>query len=195
MGIFDLVILAFALAMDSFAVSICKGFALKSLKFQHFFIVGAYFGGFQALMPAFGYVFAALFADFVKVIDHWIAFILLAFIGAKMIKESFENEGCKSTSSKLSPKEMLPLAIATSIDALAVGISFAFVEFRGITIWQGLIIIGVITFLLCALGLKLGNLLTKNSIFGEKLGKKAELIGGVILIILGVKILAEHLFA
>lgn len=190
MGIFDLVILAFALAMDSFAVSICKGFALKSLKFQHFFIVGAYFGAFQALMPAIGYVFAALFADFVKVIDHWIAFILLAFIGAKMIKESFQ--ACKSTG-KLN--QMLPLAIATSIDALAVGVSFAFVEFRGITIWQGLIIIGVITFLLCALGLKLGNLLTKNSIFGEKLGKKAELIGGVILIILGVKILAEHLFA
>ena len=191
MGIFDLIILAFALAMDSFAVSICKGFTLKSLKFQHFFIVGAYFGGFQALMPAFGYIFASFFADFVKVIDHWIAFILLAFIGAKMIKESFQ--AYKSTSSKLN--QMLPLAIATSIDALAVGISFAFVEFRGISIWQGLIIIGVITFLLCALGLKLGNLLTKNSIFGEKLGKKAELIGGVILIILGVKILAEHLFA
>lgn len=193
MGIFDLVILGFALAMDAFAVSICKGFAIKNLKIKHFFIVAAYFGGFQALMPALGYFVVASFTNFIKEIDHWIAFVLLAFVGAKMIKESFENDSCKNTSAQLHFKQMLALALATSIDALAVGVSFGFVEFRGLNIYQAILIIGLITFLLCAFGLKLGNLLSQNSPFGTNLCQKAELVGGVILIGLGIKILIEHL--
>ena len=192
MGLFSVLFLACALAMDAFAVSLCKGFSTRRLEFKHYLIVGAYFGGFQALMPSLGYLIGGSFAEFIGEIDHWIAFVLLAFVGIKMIKESFERQSY-DTNKQFEFKTMLALAVATSIDALAIGVSFAFVEFSGINVWQAIIIIGIITFIICALGLKIGYKLGSDNPFGAKLGKKAEFIGGLVLIILGVKILVEHL--
>lgn len=193
MGLLSIVFLSCALAMDAFAVSLCKGFATKKLEFKHYLIVGAYFGGFQALMPSVGYVLGESFAEFVGEIDHWIAFVLLFFVGAKMMKESFEAASCENTDAHFGAKTMLALAVATSIDALAIGVSFAFVEFKAISVWQAIAIIGIITFIICAIGLKIGHKLGFDSPFGAKLGKKAELIGGLVLIFLGAKILGEHL--
>ena len=191
MGLLSVVFLAVALSMDAFAVSLCKGFSAQRLTARHYLIVGVYFGGFQALMPALGYLVGGAFATFVSQIDHYIAFGLLAFVGAKMIKESFEhtNNACEP----FEFKTMLALAVATSIDALAVGVSFAFVKFSLINVWQAIAIIGVITFFICVLGVKIGHKLGCESAFGNKLGKKAELVGGVVLVGLGVKILVEHL--
>lgn len=191
MGLLSVVFLACALAMDAFAVSLCKGFGVKKLEIKHYLIVGIYFGGFQALMPALGYLLGAAFAHFVAQIDHYIAFVLLVLVGAKMIKESFESQ--ENACEPFEFKTMLALAVATSIDALAVGVSFAFVEFSNINVWYSIAIIGIITFFICVLGLKIGHKLGCESAFGSKLGKKAELIGGVVLIALGVKILIEHL--
>lgn len=207
MGFLSVILLACALAMDAFAVSLCKGLAAKSLFAKHYVAVGLYFGGFQALMPTLGYLLGETFASFVGAIDHWIAFILLFFVGAKMIKESFATqEGVKSD---FEAKTMLVLAVATSIDALAVGVSFAFVDFIGLNVAQAIVIIGILTCMICAAGLYLGHALALNSaklvnkrlsvqnklnLSGVKLGKKAEFIGGAVLIILGVKILIEHLF-
>ncbi|MBU5470269.1 manganese efflux pump MntP family protein [Falcatimonas sp. MSJ-15] len=183
MDLFTLFILAVGLSMDAFAVSICKGLAMQKITIKKAGIVGLWFGGFQALMPVIGYLLGSTFKDKITAIDHWIAFILLAIIGANMIKEALSKEEEKEDAS-LKPKEMLVLAIATSIDALAVGITFSFLN---VNILVAASFIGITTFILSALGVKIGN------VFGTKYKSKAELTGGIILILLGVKILLEHL--
>ena len=185
MNFLSLVFLSCALAMDAFAVSLCKGFSVEKLKFKHYALVGIYFGGFQALMCVLGFFVGVNFAFFVASIDHWIAFILLSFIGFKMLKESFQNEGCDKNSNQFNFKTMLALAIATSIDALAVGVSFAFIS---VNVVLAIFLIGFITFILCVIALKIGNK------FGIFLKNKAEFLGGIILIILGFKILIQDLF-
>lgn len=185
MDIFSLIFLSIALAMDAFAVSLCKGFSVKKLNIKHYLLVGVYFGGFQALMPLLGYIIGIEFEPFVREIDHWIAFILLAFIGIKMIKESFENKSCENIANEFNFKTMLSLAIATSIDAFAIGVSFAFLQ---VNLLLALFLIGFITFILCIFALKIGNQ------FGVYLSSKAELLGGGVLILLGIKILIQHLF-
>ncbi|EAI3389204.1 TPA: manganese efflux pump [Campylobacter coli] len=185
MDLYSLILLSCALAMDAFAVSLCKGFSVKKLNLRHYVITGAYFGGFQALMPAIGYVIGITFASFIASIDHWIAFILLSLIGLKMIKESFENENCDTNSNQFGFKIMFALAVATSVDALAIGVSFAFLD---VNLFLALFLIGSITFILCAIALEIGNK------FGTRFKNKAEFLGGAVLIILGIKILIEHLF-
>lgn len=183
MGIFEVIFISISLAMDAFAVSICKGLSMSKLDWKKAFIIAFYFGIFQALMPVVGYFLGATFSDLVTSIDHWIAFILLGIIGGNMIKESFDDEEEKRNDN-VDFKTMIVLAIATSIDALAVGITFAFLK---TSIVLPVIFIGVITFLMSLLGVKLGNK------FGDKFQNKAELLGGVILILIGLKILVEHL--
>lgn len=183
MSLFTLFITAVGLSMDAFAVSVCKGLAIKKLSFRSVCTVGLWFGGFQALMPLIGYLLGARFRNAVSAIDHWIAFILLALIGADMLKEAFSKEK-NPTDSAIDPKSMLPLAVATSIDALAVGITYAFLQVR---ILPAVALIGVTTFVLSAAGVKIGNL------FGLKYKARAEIAGGVILILMGLKILLEHL--
>lgn len=182
MEILELVILSIGLAMDAFAVSICKGLSVKKVKPKHYLIVGGYFGGFQALMPLVGYLLGISFQQFIVSIDHWIAFILLGIIGINMIKESFEDD--ENVNASFSFKDMLPLAVATSIDALAVGITFAFLQ---VNIALAVTLIGVITFIFSTVGIKIGV------IFGDKFKNKAELLGGVVLILIGLKILLDHL--
>ena len=190
MAIFELFILADGLSMDAFAVAICKGLATRQLKPRHKLITGAWFGGFQALMPLIGYFLGTAFAKYVTAIDHYIALVLLCGIGFNMIKESFEKEeeeedcGCDSYGFK----KMLVMAVATSIDALAAGISLA-MDLKGNHTYAFIAVafIGVITFTLSAFGVKIGN------IYGAKFKSKAEFAGGLILILLGVKILLEHL--
>ncbi len=184
MGIFELFILAIGLSMDAFAVSICKGLAVKQVKPRHMIITGLWFGGFQALMPLIGYFLGSTFEKYVSTVDHWIAFVLLGAIGANMIKEAVSGEE-GAANDDFSIKAMLVLAIATSIDALAVGITFALLP--DVNIIAAVMFIGVITFIFSSLGVKLGN------IFGAKYEAKAEFLGGAILIILGIKILLEHL--
>lgn len=183
MGILELFLLAVGLSMDAFAVAVCKGLALKQVKPAQMALVGLWFGGFQALMPVVGYFVGVQFKDAITAIDHWIAFVLLAIIGGNMIREAFSKEEEEADAS-LSFKKMLPLAVATSIDALAVGVSFAFLD---VQIGIAASFIGVVTFLLSAAGVKVGSL------FGAKYKQRAELVGGVILVLLGVKILLEHL--
>ncbi len=182
MSLLELFITAVGLSMDAMAVSICKGLSARCLKFRHALITGLYFGGFQALMPLLGYFLARRFESYVTSFDHWIAFVLLSIIGGNMIKESFgkAEEVCAS----FGPRAMLPMAVATSIDALAMGITFAFL---GVNIWAAVTFIGVITFALSAVGVWVGH------IFGAKFKSKAELIGGIVLILMGLKILLEHL--
>lgn len=180
MSVAELFILAIGLAMDAFAVSICKGLSLGKIKWKHMCIAGVWFGGFQALMPVIGYCLGSVFADVITKYDHWAAFILLAIIGANMIKESFGKE--EEIDASMTVKSMLLLAIATSIDALAVGITFAFMK---VNILVAVIFIGVITFICSAVGVKIG------SVFGTKYKSKAELFGGVVLILIGLKILLE----
>ena len=182
MGILELFMVAVGLAMDAFAVSICKGLSLGKIKLRHMAIAGLWFGGFQAIMPAIGYLFGSLFADKIKAIDHWVAFVLLAIIGVSMIKESFEDDD--EMDACMDPKCMFILAVATSIDALAVGVSFAFLR---VSIVWSVLFIGVITFVLSAIGVKIG------SVFGAKYKSKAEIAGGIVLILRGTKILLEHL--
>lgn len=182
MGLVELFLVAVGLSMDAFAVSICKGLSLGEIKFNHMVKAGLWFGGFQALMPLIGYFVGSLFADKIVAIDHWIAFALLVFIGANMVKESFGEED--EVNSDMDAKSMLILAIATSIDALAVGVSFAFMK---VNIAWAVSLIGVVTFAFSAFGIKVG------SIFGAKHKSKAELVGGVVLILIGLKILLEHL--
>jgi putative Mn2+ efflux pump MntP len=186
MGIAELIILAFGLAMDAFAVSICKGLAMKKTGIKEGAIVGLWFGGFQAAMPLIGYFLGKAFEKYITSLDHWIAFILLGLIGAMMIKESFEKDEDEADAS-LSPKTMVVMAIATSIDALAVGISFGVLPDVNIT--AAVSLIGIITLALCMVGVKIGN------VFGAKYKSKAEFAGGVILVLLGTKILIEHLTA
>ncbi|MBQ4509297.1 MAG: manganese efflux pump [Clostridia bacterium] len=184
MGIPELIITAIALSMDAFAVSICKGLAMKRVTFKEMAIVGLWFGGFQALMPLIGYFLGSAFEKYIVAVDHWIAFTLLALIGVLMIKESGDKDEEKADAS-LGLKTMLLMAIATSIDALAVGVSYGILP--NINIWVAISSIGIITFLLCMLGVKIGN------VFGAKYKSKAELTGGIILILIGAKILLEHL--
>lgn len=185
MGLIELFILAVGLSMDAFAVSICKGLATQKVKPKHTIITGLWFGSFQALMPLLGFFLGTSFEKYVTKIDHWIAFILLGAIGANMIKESFSKEE-SDADADFGFKTMLIMAIATSIDALAVGITLALLP--DINIIAAVSFIGVITFIFSALGVKLGN------VFGGKYKSKAEFLGGAILIILGIKILIEHLF-
>ena len=183
MGLLELFLVAVGLSMDAFAVAVCKGLALRKVNVGQMALVGLWFGGFQALMPLIGYFVGAQFREQITFIDHWIAFGLLAIIGGNMIRESLsKEEECPDAS--LSVKAMLPMAIATSIDALAVGVSFAFLS---VNIGAAVSFIGVITFVLSMVGVKAGSL------FGAKYKSKAELAGGVILILMGLKILLEHL--
>lgn len=183
MGILEIILLGIGLAMDAFAVSICKGLSMKRMNWKNAIIIVFYFGAFQAIMPAIGYFLGTTFESFVTAVDHWIAFILLSFIGGNMIKESFDNEDEKKND-RVDFKTMVVLAIATSIDALAVGITFAFFD---VNVIFAVSVIGVITFFISLLGVKVGNK------FGDKYQNKAELMGGILLVLLGIKILVEHL--
>jgi len=186
MGFAELLILAIGLSMDAFAVSICKGLSMKKAGLKEGSICGAWFGGFQALMPLIGFFLGSLFAEAIEKFDHWVAFGLLAIIGINMLKEAFSKcDSCEEHDADLSFRTMFIMAVATSIDALAVGISLAMAG--NVNIWIAITLIGVITFAMCALGVKIGN------IFGSRFEKKAQVAGGVILILLGTKILLEHL--
>ncbi|MDD6208349.1 MAG: manganese efflux pump MntP family protein [Clostridiales bacterium] len=183
MGLLELFILAVGLSMDAFAVSVCKGLAMKKINCKKAFVVGGWFGGFQALMPLIGYLLGNRFKNYITSIDHWIAFVLLGLIGINMIKEALGKEEEEADDS-LGLKTMFVLAVATSIDALAVGITFAFLNVR---IVEAVSLIGITTFVISCIGVKIGN------VFGIKYKSKAELAGGVILVLLGLKILLEHL--
>lgn len=182
MNFLDLLLIAVGLSMDAFSVAICKGLAEHDLKASQAGIVGLYFGLFQALMPIIGYVVGAQFAHIIQDWDHWIAFGLLAFLGGRMVYEASHEEDCPIGGFDF--KHMFPLAIATSIDALAVGVTFSFLK---INIWVSALEIGICTFLLSFLGTYIGNR------FGQYAQKPAEISGGVILILIGLKILLEHL--
>lgn len=184
MTLTSLFLIAVGLSMDAFAVSICKGLALQKIKVKQCAIIGLWFGGFQALMPALGYLVGYRFQEKITFLDHWIAFVLLSIIGANMIREALSKDE-EETDDSLKFKDMFVLAIATSIDALAVGVSFAFIP--DLPIIPAVVFIGVITFTLSAIGVKVG------SVFGTKYKSKAELVGGIILILMGIKILLEHL--
>ena len=183
MDLLSLFILAVGLSMDAFAVSICKGLAMDRVTLKKAGIVGLWFGGFQALMPAIGYLLGSRFEQFITAIDHWIAFILLGIIGASMIKEALSKDEEHATAS-LDVNTMFLLAVATSIDALAVGVTFAFLQ---VTIVAAVLFIGMTTLILSMIGVKVGN------VFGLRYKAKAEIAGGVILILMGIKILLEHL--
>ena len=183
MSLTELFIIAVGLSMDAFAVSVCKGLSVQRLKLGHALTCGVYFGGFQGLMPALGYLLGSQFQNVIVKVDHWIAFILLGIIGINMIRESRDTDA-ESLDSSFGFKAMLPLAVATSIDALAVGVTFAFLR---VEIGPAVSCIGVITFLLSAAGVYIGGA------FGDRFQGKAELAGGVILVLMGSKILLEHL--
>ena len=183
MGLIELFLIAVGLSMDEFAVSVCKGLAMPKCTFKKAAIVGLWFGGFQALMPAIGYVLGAQFQETIASIDHWIAFVLLALIGGNMIHEALDNDEEEADAS-LDVKTMFLLAVATSIDALAIGITFAFLK---VNIIPAVCFIGIVTFIISFAGVKIGN------VFGVRYKNKAEIVGGVILILLGLKILLEHL--
>ena len=182
MGIFELFIVAVGLSMDAFAVSVCKGLSAPALRPANALTCGVYFGAFQALMPLIGWALGVQFQVFISAVDHWIAFVLLGAIGFNMVRESRQEEECMDAS--FSPRSMLPLAVATSIDALAVGVTFAFLSVK---IAPAVTFIGLTTFVLSAAGVGLG------SIFGARMGSRAELAGGLILMLMGLKILLEHL--
>ncbi len=182
MGILELLAVAVGLSMDAFAVSICKGLSVSKVNGKHMLTVGLYFGGFQALMPYLGYCLGSSFSELVSEVDHWIAFGLLSLIGINMIRES--RRPAEELDASFSFKAMLPLAVATSIDALAVGVSFAFME---VNIYPSIAVIGVTTLALSAIGVKAGNL------FGAKNKSLSELIGGIVLIAIGLKILLQDL--
>ena len=184
MTIFELFVLAVGLSMDAFAVAVCKGLAIGKIQWKHVVIVGLWFGGFQALMPLIGYILGSSFAEYIAAVDHWIAMILLVLIGANMVRESLDKDP-EHVNPSLGFKTMLVMAIATSIDALAVGISLAMAG--NVNIWVAIALIGVITFTLSGVGVKIGN------VFGSRFEKKAQIAGGCILILLGLKILLEHL--
>ena len=186
MGFGELFLLAVGLSMDAFAVSVCKGLSVKKAGLKESAICGGWFGGFQGLMPLIGFFLGTLFAGAIEAFDHWVAFGLLAIIGINMLKEAFEKEcECCDKNADFSVKTMFVMAVATSIDALAVGISLAMAG--NVNIVTAVLLIGVTTFLLSGLGVKIGN------IFGNRFEKKAQVAGGVILILLGIKILLEHL--
>ena len=182
MGFIELFLIAVGLSMDAFAVSVCKGLSVKKVGVKHAALAGLYFGGFQFLMPVIGYLLGFRFESVIETVDHWVAFVLLAFIGGNVIKESFGK--AEELNDDFGVKTMLLMAIATSIDALAVGITFAFLE---VNILPAVSFIALVTFLFSAVGVKIGSL------FGTRFKAKAEALGGIILILLGVKILLEHL--
>ena len=183
MELLEIIIIAIGLSMDAFAVSIGKGLSVAKSKLSYYLKVGLWFGGFQALMPLIGYLLGTSFADAVAEFDHWIAFALLAIIGGNMIKEAVGNDDDEESNADFSIKALFVLAVATSIDALAAGVSFAFLK---TDIISSIIIIGITTFLFSIVGFKIGI------IFGNRYKKRAELVGGVILITIGLKILIEH---
>ena len=193
MGFGELMLLAVGVSMDAFAVSICKGLAMKKATLKAGLTCGVWFGGFQAMMPLIGFFLGTLFAEAIEAVDHWVAFVLLGLIGFNMLKEALEKsecECCADADADLSPKTMFIMAVATSIDALAVGISLAM---AGLSIWGmdgifvAVILIGLCTCAFSTAGVKIGN------VFGGRFGKKAQIAGGVILVLLGLKILLEHL--
>ena len=190
MSLIEIILMALALAMDAFAVAICKGLATEKVQIKHMLVVGAWFGIFQALMPFIGCTVGAVFLSYIEAVDHWIAFVLLGFIGGNMIRESLAKEDCEdceNTDSSLAPGVMLTMAIATSIDALAAGVGMS-VDLDGFgQILFAVLSIGVITFALSAVGVKIGN------VFGAKYKFVAELSGGIVLVLMGIKILLEHL--
>lgn len=185
---FTLLLMGVGLSMDAFAVAICKGLSMRKINKKQCLVIGLFFGGFQALMPFIGWVLGSQFEQYITSIDHWIAFILLGFIGGKMVVEAIREKDEAVEVGKMDPpldlKEMFILAIATSIDALAVGITFAFLQ---VPIVEAISIIGITTFVISVIGVYVGNF------FGNRYKKKAELAGGMILILIGLKILLEHL--
>ena len=184
MSILELFLTAVGLSMDAFAVAITKGLSMRKMNWKHAVIIGLYFGIFQALMPLIGYLLGVNFTEYITAFDHWIAFLLLGVIGANMIRESFDRGEEEGADASIAFQVMILLALATSIDALAVGISFAFLK---VNILAAIAFIGVITFLLSTVGVKIGN------VFGVRYKSKAEFAGGLILILMGLKILLEHL--
>ena len=186
MGLGELLLLALGVSMDAFAVSICKGLAMQRATLKEGLICGVWFGGFQAMMPLVGFFLGTLFADAIQAIDHWVAFVLLAVIGVNMLKEALEKsecECCREKGADLSVKTMFVMAVATSIDALAVGISLAMTD--GVNIFLAVALIGAFTCAMSAMGVKIGN------VFGSRFEKKAQFAGGLILVLLGTKILVE----
>lgn len=185
MGIAEIFLIGIGLSMDAFAVAICRGLKMQKLNVKHTAVIALFFGGFQALMPLIGWFLGKQFEKYITAVDHWIAFALLAFIGGKMIYDSFKkDDDDQGEKDVFNIKEIFVMAIATSIDALAVGITFAFLS---VNIWSSISIIGVTTFVLSAIGVLIGHK------FGAKYKNKAELAGGVILVLIGLKILLEHL--
>lgn len=182
MGTIELFLIAVGLSMDAFAVSVCKGLSAGKVRLRHALIAGLWFGGFQALMPFLGWLLGVRFQSLITNVDHWIAFVLLVLIGGNMVRESFGEE--EKLDASFTPKAMLPLAVATSIDALAMGVTFAFLQ---VNIAFAVLFIGITTFVLSAVGLIIGN------IFGARFKTLAERFGGAVLILMGVKILLEHL--
>ncbi len=187
MGIVEILILGVGVSMDAFAVSVCKGLLVGKTNKKGMFLCGIWFGGFQAIMPLIGFFIGSLFSNAIVAVDHWVAFILLSLIGINMLKEAFleEKDCCDKNTADFSVKTMFTMAIATSIDALAVGVSLAMTG--NVNIWAAVLNIGVITFVISSAGVKIG------SVFGDRFGKKAQFTGGIILIVLGIKILIEHL--
>lgn len=179
----ELIIIAIGVSMDAFAASICKGLSVCTIRPRHAGLTALWFGGFQALMPLLGYFLGVSFADFVSDVDHWIAFILLGIIGGNMIKESLHKEECCTVDPDFSFRTMLAMAVATSIDALAIGVSLAFLK---VNIWSAVLVIGLTTAMFSAAGVYIGNA------FGNRYKSKAEFAGGVILMAMGLKILLEH---
>lgn len=187
MGWIELLLTAVGLSMDAFAVSVCKGLGMRKMRYDQAFVIGLYFGVFQAIMPLLGWLLGTSFSRYIQAFDHWIAFILLAFIGGKMLWDVFhekEEETTEKVDARLDHKKLFMLAIATSIDALAVGIAFACLD---VQIWSSISIIGCVTLVLSFCGVWIGNR------FGNRFEKKAEIAGGLVLILIGVKILVEHL--
>ena len=182
MSLWELLVIAVGLSMDAFAVSVCKGLSVQKVKPKHYLIVAAYFGGFQALMPLLGYLLGVRFEAMVANVDHWIAFVLLGLIGVNMVRESRAGE--EKLDDSFTVSTMLILAVATSIDALAIGVTFAFL---GVNIVEAIILIGITTGIISGVGLKIGN------VFGSRYKSKAEMAGGIVLILMGIKILVQHL--
>ena len=182
MSLWELLVIAVGLSMDAFAVSVCKGLSVQKVKPKHYLIVADYFGGFQALMPLLGYLLGVRFEAMVANVDHWIAFVLLGLIGANMVRESRAGE--EKLDDSFTVSTMLILAVATSIDALAIGVTFAFL---GVNIVEAIILIGITTGIISGVGLKIGN------VFGSRYKSKAEMAGGIVLILMGIKILVQHL--
>ncbi len=184
MGIIETSLIAVGLAMDAFSVAICKGLSMKKFDLKKAIIIALYFGIFQGVMPIIGFLLGNTFVETIEKYDHWIAFVLLVIIGVNMIREAFDKDDCETTNDSVDFKSMIWLAIATSIDALTVGITFSFLK---VNIWFAALLIGIITYVLSVIGVMIGNK------FGVKYKAKAEVAGGIILVLMGIKILVEHL--